>query len=83
MNFKENTSRFVSRSALNMFDISVIYFNDFVEQVEDDSGKIIFDADLLKKDKPILVFKSEDELCAYIDQILKENKMKKIDLSLA
>ena len=70
MNFKENTSRFVSRSALNMFDISVIYFNDFVEQVEEKSKKLIFDADLLKKDKPILVFKNEDELHAYIDQIL-------------
>ena len=70
MNFKENTSRFVSRSELSRYDISVIYFNDFVEQVEDDSGKIIFDADFLKKDKPILVFKNEDELHAYIDQIL-------------
>ena len=72
MNFKENTSRFVSRSALNRCDIAVIYFNDFVEQVEDDSEKIIFDAALLKKDKPILIFKNEDELCAYIDQILKD-----------
>ena len=82
MNFKENTSRFVSRSALNMFDIAVIYFNDFVEQVEDDSGKIIFDADLLKKDKPILVFKSEDELCVYIDQILKDEIAIPKDFSL-
>ena len=32
--------------------------------------KLIIDADLLKKDKPILVFKNEDELHAYIDQIL-------------
>ena len=70
MNFKENTSRFVSRSALNRCDIAVIYFNDFVEQVEEKSKKLIFDADLLKKDKPILVFKNEDELHAYIDQIL-------------
>ena len=82
MNFKENTSRFVSRSELNMVDIAVIYFNDFVEQVEDDSGKIIFDAVFLKKDKPILIFKSEDELCAYIDQILKDEIAIPKDFSL-
>ncbi len=82
MNFKENTSRFVSRSELSRYDISVIYFNDFVEQIEDDSEKIIFDAVLLKKDKPILVFKNEDELHAYIDQILKDEITIPKDFSL-
>ena len=82
MNFKENTSRFASRDVLNRFDTAVIYFNDFVEQIEDNSKKIIFDAVLLKKDKPILVFKNLGELCAYIDQFLKDEITVPKDFSL-